>query len=224
VPPVPAPRLLAADPDAGVLVVTRVPGVPVSADRYPGPLPGPTAAMVLQTAAALASWRPPAGLFAPVFDYPDRFSRYQRLGLLADDDVAALTTLSAVAGAQQVAHGDLLPANILRQPAGDPAEAATVTGVLDWEFTGLFLPAFDLALLWVALAATPEARPRIEAAVGVDPDQLAGFWVNVAMVATRELRTHAELPPGPLRETRLAARAATWAHARDQLHAAARRP
>jgi hypothetical protein len=34
-PPAPAPRLLAADRDAGVLVVTRMPGVPVSADRYP---------------------------------------------------------------------------------------------------------------------------------------------------------------------------------------------
>ncbi|MGH3814768.1 MAG: hypothetical protein ACRDUV_20370 [Pseudonocardiaceae bacterium] len=34
--------------------------------------------------------------------------------------------------------------------------------MLDWEFTGLYLPGFDLALLHTLITVTPHARNRID--------------------------------------------------------------
>ncbi|MBT8226708.1 MAG: phosphotransferase [Dactylosporangium sp.] len=218
-PPVPVPRLLAADPTAGILAVTWLPGVPVHPDRYPPKLNDTTVGLLVDTAARLRTWQTPDGSFAPVFDYPARYTRYQRLGLLDQADVAALAALGVVAGAPRMTHGDLLPANVLHQPTADGAPV--VTGMLDFEFTGLFLPCFDLALLWVLLAHTPGARQRITAAVGSDPGDLAGFWINVAMVCTRELRTHGDLDAGHPLRARLPALSATWARARQGLRESA---
>jgi aminoglycoside phosphotransferase (APT) family kinase protein len=222
-PPVPVPRLVTADLNVGVLATTRLPGAPVSDDRYPERLADPLVGLLVDTAAALRGWQTPAGLFAPVFDYPARYTRYHGLGLLDDTDVAALHALTPVAGPLRTAHGDLLPANVLHRPATGRFPAM-VTGMLDFEFTGLFLPCFDLALLWVLLAATPTAHHRIEAAVGTDPGELAGFWINVAMVATRELRTHGELLPGHPLRARLGGLTTTWARVRTRLRDAAGRP
>ncbi len=215
-PPVPVPRLCAADPAAGVLVATRLPGAPVATDRYPGPLPDTAVDVLVGAASAVSTWRPPAGALAAVWDYPQRFTRYRdRHGLFDDADHTALTAAAAAAGPLEPAHGDLLPGNVLHADT-------TLSGVLDWEFAGLYLPGADLALLWVLLAATPAARARIEAAAGTTMPSRAGFWVNVATLVARERRTHGELPPGPLRDTRLAGLAATWNTARTRLHQLAR--
>jgi hypothetical protein len=216
-PPVPVPRLLGADPDAGVLATTWLPGLPVHTDRYPTHLDTTKVALLVEVASRLQIWRPPAGRFSSVFDYPARYTRYQRLGLLDQSDVTALSVLTEAAGSFRMAHGGLLPANVLHQPpaAGAPP---VVTGLLDFEFTGLFLPCFDLALLWVLLGNIPDARSRVTNAVGTDQAELAGFWVNVAMVTTRELRTHGELEPDHPLRSRLPLLTATWAQARARLH------
>ncbi|MFC7344494.1 hypothetical protein ACFQRI_24070, partial [Saccharopolyspora griseoalba] len=74
--------------------------------------------------------------------------------------------------------------------------------LLDFEFTGLFLPGFDLAMLHTLLAATPGAQQRIEELVTEQGIQ-AAFAVNQAVVLSRELRLHNELPDGELRDKRL---------------------
>ncbi|MEV0732174.1 phosphotransferase [Polymorphospora sp. NPDC050346] len=126
-PPVPAPRLLAADPDAGVLVSTRLPGVPAARDRYPTALSPDDVRVMLQAARDLRGWSAPDDLFPAVWDYPHRFGRYRtEHGLLDARDEAALNALAAAAGPMRLAHGDLLPANVLRAPGG------VLTGVLDW--------------------------------------------------------------------------------------------
>lgn len=216
-PPVPVPKLLGADSKAGVLATTWLPGVPVHPDRYPPDLDPTSVELLIEVASRLATWQVPAGLFSPVFDYPARYTRYQGLGLLDQDDVTALTVLTEAAGSLRMAHGDLLPTNVLHQPPA-PAMRPAVTGLLDFEFTGLFLPCFDLALLWVLLGNIPEARSRVTEAVGTDRAAVAGFWVNVAMVTTRELRTHGELEPGHPLRARLAMLTATWEQARARLH------
>ncbi|MFI5492362.1 phosphotransferase [Actinoplanes sp. NPDC051859] len=212
-PPVAVPRLIAAEPAAGVLAVTRLPGRPVAADRYPTELDPAAVQVMLDAAGALQSWTAPDRLYPAVWDYPYRFARYRtEYGLLDDRDEAALTALAAAAGPMRLAHGDLLPTNVLRGPDG------VLYGVLDWEFTGRYLPGLDAALLWLILGRLPGVRPAIEQLAGSDPAQLAGFWTNVATLAVRELRTHGELEDGPLRTDRLPYLEQTWDSVRARVH------
>lgn len=204
-PPVPAPRLLAADPEAGVLVLEHVTGQPVAYDRHPTtPLALQAASAVVGVAEAVAAWRPPAGAFTAVFDYPERFSRYgpPGHGLLSVDDVDRLQALytactAAVDGVWVFAHGDALPSNVVL--------TGNAPMLLDWEWAGLYLPGVDHALLWTVLSADPVTRARLQASATTgDWHHRAGFWVNAAMTVTREIRTHRELPPSPQRRRILA--------------------
>lgn len=212
-PPVPVPRLLAADPDTGVLVVTRLPGWPVSTNRYPTSA-GPDDVRVMLTAAQqLQGWSAPEDVFTAVWDYPHRFHRYRtEYGLLDARDEAALTALTAAAGPMRLAHGDLLPANVLQGTDG------ILTGVLDWEFTGRFLPGLDLALLWLVLGRLPGVRDDVERLASDSVPQQAGFWANVATLCVRELRTHGEWPDDPVCAARLPYLAATWDTVRARVH------
>lgn len=215
-PPVPTPRLLAGDPHAGVLVVTRLPGRPISDERYPAALKPDAVQVMLSAAEALQGWSAPAGLYATVWDYPHRFHRYRTdFGLLDARDEAALNALAHAAGPLRLAHGDLLASNVLQ--AGDTRPAG-LCGVLDWEFTGWFLPGLDAALLWLVLGQIPGTRDTAEHLAGDSPAQRAGFWTNVATLCLRELRTHGELPAGPLRTHRLAYLQATWVLVQGRVH------
>ncbi|MGF6888564.1 aminoglycoside phosphotransferase (APT) family kinase protein [Nocardia sp. GAS34] len=80
-------------------------------------------------------------------------TRYHRLGLLTEHDRAALLQLLPAAGAaDQFNHADLLPTNLML--------LESVATVIDWEFAGLYLPGYDLALAYTLLgAATPAIRP-----------------------------------------------------------------
>src|SRR5262249_15745028 len=160
-----------------LLILERLPGQPVDADRYPTHAINDAAIRtVLDAVRALAAWHPPAGVFTPTFDYPDRIRRYHAHGLLDDADRTALTALlGRCAERWQVNQGDPLPSNLLLH--GDTC------ALLDWEFTGMFLPGFDLAMLHTLLAQTPAARTRIEAAVA-DDGIAVPFAVNLAMVLT----------------------------------------
>ena len=93
---------------------------------------------------------------------------------------------------------------MLRAPGG------VLTGVLDWEFTGRFLPGLDAALLWIVLGHLPDARQEAERIAGPGVPEQAGFWTNVAALCTRELRIHGELPDGPPRAARLSYLRSTW--------------
>jgi aminoglycoside phosphotransferase (APT) family kinase protein len=152
-----------------------------------------------------------------VFTYGNRIARYHAAGYLGDSDWLALDRLLARCGRpSQLNHGDPLPGNIFSSPGGEWA-------LLDWEFTGLFLPGFDLAMLSVLLAGTPGAAALLE-----DVVQQTGFeeayLVNLAVVLSRERRIHLTLPADhPLRLARLPAIDAAWARARERLWAAAGR-
>lgn len=203
-PPVPAPRLLAANPEAGMLMLEHVTGWPAATDRHPTVALDPQAASAVAAAADMvAAWRPPDGVFTAVFDYSDRFARYgpRGHGLLSGDDVdrlqAVYTACAAVDDVWVFTHGDALPGNVL---LGDD----TVT-LLDWEWAGLYLPGFDHALLWTVLSADPATRARLQASATTGNwHHRAGFWVNAAMTVTREIRTHRDLPPSPPRRRILA--------------------
>jgi Phosphotransferase enzyme family len=211
-PPARVPRLVHTDGHS-VLVLEHIPGHVAGPERYPGqPRPPATLEALLDAVTALARWDPPAGALAPVFDYADRVGRYHHGGFFDDGDAAAAlrALLAELPPPGQPNHGDPLPSNLLLTPGGGCA-------LLDFEFTGLFLPGFDLAMLHALLAGTPGAQDHIDALVseaGTGP----AFLVNQAMVISCELRIHAELPDGELRASRLAFLRPQWQALRERLH------
>jgi hypothetical protein len=197
-------------------VLERLDAQPLDTERYPGRLL--TTAEIVSCLGAirrLSAWRPASGHFAPLWDYPNRVSRYHAAGYLTDADRDALQQLLAMCDqAGEIGHGDPLPSNLLLTGDGGCA-------LVDWEFAGTYLPGFDLAMLHTLLgASTPAARTRIDQVVA-DAGTEAPFVVNLALVLTRELRIHRELPGSPMRSRRLALLGTAWARARDRLHAAA---
>ena len=217
-PPVRVPRLVHTDGDS-VVVMERLEGAPLATGRYPArPLTGAEVHAATGLVRALHDWRPVPGGFGPVFTYRDRIARYRAAGYFADADWHALDRLLGRCGPpSQLNHGDPLPGNIISTPDGGWA-------LLDWEFTGLFLPGFDLAMLRILLAGTPAAADHIEAIVA-ETGQLDPYLVNLAVVVSREQHIHRELPEDhPLRVARLPALEDSWLSARDRIHAAAAGP
>ena len=217
-PPVRVPRLVCTDGES-MVVIERLEGTPLDTGRYPErPLTEQEVHATTELVCTLHDWRPLPGGFGPVFTYRDRIARYHAAGYFGDRDWRALDRLLARCGQpSQLNHGDPLPANIISTPGGEWA-------LLDWEFTGLFLPGFDLAMLRILLAETPAAADHIEAIVA-ETGHLDAYLVNLAVVLSRELHIHHELPEDhPLRVARLPALEAAWLRARDRIHAAAGTP
>jgi hypothetical protein len=147
----------------------------------------------------------------PVFDYPDRVERYHRAGFFDDTDRTALHALLEEAGpVWQANRGDPPPANLLLAERDECV-------LLDFEFTELFLPGFDVAMLHTVLAKTAGAQASIEALMGEAGIEVP-FLINQAMVLSRELRLHTELPDGEFRQRRLALLELEWDAFRQRLH------
>ena len=215
-PPVRVPRLVHTD-GRRIVVMERLEGATLGTGRYPRVLTRPEVLAAVALVGRLHSWQPLPDGFRPVFAYHQRIARYHAAGYFTADDRRALERLLDRCGQpRQLNHGDPLPGNIVRLPDGE-------WGLLDWEFTGLFLPGFDLAMLSVLLASTPGAAAFLE-----DMARRAGaeeaYLVNLAMVLSRERRIHLTLPEDhPLRVARLPVIDAAWARARERLWAAAGR-
>ncbi|MFI2228010.1 aminoglycoside phosphotransferase family protein [Streptomyces fradiae] len=200
-PPVRVPRLIAADPENGTLVVERMPGRPAGFSRHVADAP-PRADFkaVLTAVARLNEWRPPAGTFDAPLDYAARISRYHELGLFTDrdrDDLQKLLHGLALAGGRygmgQFCHGDALLSNMLLSPAGPV--------LVDWEHAGWYLPGYDLATLWSVLGDAPVARRRIsQLAQAGGPAARDAFLVNLMLVLTREIRTYETAVQRTIRE------------------------
>ena len=191
-PPVRVPRLVHTDGHR-IVVMERLEGTTLGTGRYPRVLTGPEVRAAVRLVGRLHGWQPLPDGFRPVFAYPKRIARYHAAGYFTEDDRRALERLLARCGQPwQLNHGDPLPGNMVLLPSGEWA-------LLDWEFTGLFLPGFDLAMLSVLLAGTPGAAALLEDAVrrtGADD----AYLVNLAVVLSRERRIHLTLPEDhPLR-------------------------
>jgi Phosphotransferase enzyme family len=215
-PPVRVPRLVHTDGHR-IVVMERLQGAPLGSGRYPRVLTGPEVLAAITLVGRLHDWLPLPDGFRPVFAYHQRIARYHAAGYFTGHDRWALERLLARCGQpRQLNHGDPLPGNMVRLPSGEWA-------LLDWEFTGLFVPGFDLAMLSVLLAGTPCAAALLE-----DAAQRSGaedaYLINLAVVLSRERRIHLTLPEDhPLRLARLPSIDAAWARARERLWAAAGR-
>lgn len=152
----------------------------------------------------LGRWRPQQGAFTRTLDYLARLDREHHQGLITPQEYQALIDQLHRAGTVLVPdHGDPLPSNFVVRPDGQ------VT-VIDWEHVGHYLPGHDLAVLWIALAATPQARPQIGEGVATGSTPSAAFTLNRAMLLVRELRTHRAVPPSAWRDERVAAIDRDW--------------
>lgn len=216
-PPVRVPELVHTDGHA-VLVIEKLAGKRLAADRYPEhPVTETALTAALNTIIAFARWRPPYELLAPVFDYSARVQRYHRWGFFAATDRDVLhALLGELPPPAQPAHGDPLPSNLLITERGE-------CGLVDFEFTGLLLPGFDLAMLHTLLATTPEVHDRVQDLVREAGIELP-FLVNQAIVLAREWRLHSELSDGSHRSRTLALLRSRWDMCRERLHRTDQRP
>lgn len=185
-PPVRVPRLIAADPENGTLVIERMPGRPAAAQRHPSTTPPRADVRVALGALCRVNlWRPPAGMFDMPLDYGRHIARYHELGLLTDRDMGDLQKLlHGLAHVQgQFCHGEALLSNILLSPAGPV--------LVDWDHAGWYLPGYDLATLWAVLGDAPAARRQIsQHAQAAGPTSRDAFLVNLMLVLTREIRMY----------------------------------
>jgi len=215
-PPVRVPRLVHTDGHR-IVVMERLEGATLGSGRYPRILTGQEVEAAAGLVGQLHSWQPLPDGFQPVFGYRDRIARYHAIGYFTEDDRRALERLLDRCGKPwQLNHGDPLPGNMIRLHGGEWA-------LLDWEFTGLFLPGFDLAMLSVLLAGTPGAADFVSDVASRSGHEDA-YLVNLAVVLSRERRIHLRLPRhDPLRLARLPVIDAAWARARERIVAAAGR-
>ncbi|NYI07481.1 aminoglycoside phosphotransferase family protein [Allostreptomyces psammosilenae] len=183
-PPVRTPRLVAADPERGLLVTERVPGRPLAVERQPRLCPPAAELRAAVTAcSALNLWRPARETFPALLDYPARIRREHGLGLLTDRDAGDLAQLmhGLERMPRQFCHGEALPQNVVVGPSG-------VTFV-DWHAAGWYLPGYDLAMLWTAVPDDLMSRRRISHQVqSYGTPSRDAFLVNLLLVLTGEVR------------------------------------
>lgn len=185
------PRLVAADPAAYLLVITRLPGEPIGPDRYPTRPPSHrNLDMLLAVLNRLHAWHPPDDLPLPRdHDYPTQYARLR--GLFGPRDLAAVqrvyTNASAHLG-RLVTHGDAHLGNALALPGGDIA-------LIDLEVTAVRLPWFDHAMLWVLLGDHPRTRNHILDQTSPGTWDRAAFWLAATLICGRELISHRRHAP-----------------------------
>ena len=200
-PPVPLPRMLLADPALPLIVLTMMPGSPLGPDRYPvGPLPPAHLDWLLDATGFLHDWHHPALRAIPAdTDYsaqfqalpPDLFSPGELSALAAE--AARLTSRTGT----QLEHGDAHPGNAMVQPG-------TPLALIDLELLAHRMPGYDLAVLHTITGPSPELRARVTARTGPGPQLQAAFWLNVILVAGREVLSHRRNAPTALHRDRLA--------------------
>lgn len=203
-PPLRVPRLIAADPGAGTLLVEHVPGRPAGARRHPAAAPdAPELRAVLTGIRRLNDWRPPEDAFDSGVNYQAVLARYHALGQLTDRDVGDLGALlhgmrsrRGPEPPRQFCHGGAVLSQVVLSPSG-PA-------LLGWGSAGWYLPGHDLASLWAVLGDAPGARRQIsQLAQSAGPQFRDAFLVNLLLVLTQQVRTCEEAvrrairAPGP---------------------------
>jgi hypothetical protein len=191
-----------------VLVIEHIPCHPVDAERYPEqPLPATTLDAVLDTITTFALWAPPCAGAGVRLPRPRR----------ALPPRGVLRRQRPHRPPCSPRGGWACVAGQSRRPAAGQPVARRAAGACYFEFTGLFLPGFDVAMLHTLLPETPGAQASIEALVDEAGIEVP-FLVNQAMVLSRELRLHTELPVGEFRQRRLALLGPEWDAFRQRLH------
>lgn len=170
-------------------LVDAVDGTPLATERYPIDIDRDALVGVLKAIEQIRVLRWPNQ--NPAVDYHERIDRYQHSHHLIPGPVAAILHKLVDATATvptEPQHGDLVPANIIVNRL-----KGSVVRLIDWEFAGRYLPGWDLALVATTMHRNGYASAAIEAnARSWDHDRRRCWFLNLAMVTTRELRILAE--------------------------------
>jgi aminoglycoside/choline kinase family phosphotransferase len=232
-PPVRTPRLYAADPARGVLVLERL-GAALSPRRQATRIDAAAIAALLEALGRLNRWTrgldlapttPPlkstlrsmrARLLedpsGPLAWFVEGFRRCYELGVLREQDAARMTAALEGHSTLGFCHGDLLLRNVLRDGDG--------VALVDWECAGAHPQDWDLALLWAGLPA--ELRPQVEEVVlhgggqCATPARWAAFLAAVAYALAREIKFARGGAPGGA----LGRLTAAMAEVQERLHEA----
>ncbi|MEV6927116.1 aminoglycoside phosphotransferase family protein [Dactylosporangium sp. NPDC051485] len=226
-PPITVPELVAADVDAPLLILTRVPGGPLHPDRYPpaGTVSADAVTRLLHTLDRLHQW--PLGRQRGLF--PDDSDYQQQINALPDDLLTTdakdrLIRLFGIAGiGLQLTHGDAHLGNAINTSAGTETCTEIGTALIDLELTAVRPRGYDEAQLFTFLADNPTARDLVSLIPG-GRDLQAGFWLAVVLVTCREIVSHRRHANLPCREHRLARLRADLALATDRCHALTNTP
>jgi len=200
-PPVPLPRMLLADPALPLIVLTMLPGSPLGPDRYPvSPLPPVHLDWLLDATAAVHDWHHPALRAIPAdTDYPAQFQGLPH-DLFSPGELSALAAEAARLTTRigpQLEHGDAHPGNAMVQPG-------TPLALIDLGLLAHRMPGYDLAVLHTITGPSPELRAKVTDRTGPGHQHQAAFWLNVILVAGREVLSHRRNAPTALHRDRLA--------------------
>lgn len=180
------PQIVYADDD--LLILDYIEGQTLESERYlTTTLSSNDIHEVLQITKAIASWKPKDIAMFSAWDYHERLQKYRKRELFSDKETIHLSNLiDSYKEPFEIAHGDLLLKNIIRTPKQEYV-------LIDWEFAGLFMPGFDLALLHTIMFKDEASKKAIENEVSLNKIELP-FLINKAMIIARETHIHRELP------------------------------
>lgn len=184
------PELVAADVDAPLLIVTRLPDEPLHPDQYPpaGTVSAAAVTRLPHTLDQLHWWTPGRrpGLFPDDRDSPRQINVLPEDLLTADVKARLIELFSRAGTGLQLNHGDARLGNAI----------GTGTALVGLELTAVRWEGFDQAQLFTFLADNPAVRALVSGLPGGRTAQ-AGFWLAVVLVTCREItshRRHADLP------------------------------
>jgi tRNA A-37 threonylcarbamoyl transferase component Bud32 len=186
-PPVPTPRLFAADPSVGVLVFEAIDGAPLGPKR-PSDLAPEDLRQAITLADAMMGFEVRSNWLyrLPLLAYLDH---HRTQGTLTESESRMITGLINRGHVRwSFAHGDLSPRNILKRPDGSVV-------LIDWERAGVYPAAYDHAFLWYTTAAVVGARARIEAGI---PEALwTSFLLSALLITLLHLDRSLDRPAAP---------------------------
>jgi hypothetical protein len=199
-PPFTVPRCLFVDLNKCILILEFIDGQPLGNERYANkPLPKKQFDILLKDLCLLHQWKAPFAVSPSeiVKSYKARIRKYVELGFLNNLDFLNLSTLlDSHHWIPEFNHGDLLLMNCFA------LENQIV--FIDWEFSGLYLSGYDLALLWIILCFDPYSRQLIEDTVEYKATSARiAFTINQAVILARELKIYNQLPNEKTRNERI---------------------
>ncbi len=184
----PVPRLMVASTTPPFMVLEKIGGTVLSHERFPHQTSRKEIQLVINSLDRLTLCRGrPGHREEIVARYRDSFIHYVKRGYLQNQDLVLLDRLAEIKGwVPQLNHGDPIPQNILLHNKS--------VFLVDWEFGGLYVPHYDLAVLWVSMVRQPEIQCLIEhhlQSLGTLSEIC--FGLNLLRISSRELRLHHEL-------------------------------
>ena len=151
------PALVSSDLRARCLTFDAVAGEPLG-PKYPAQLADTEVEAMATLALDLARFNPRRRWFRR-FNSPRRIDLARRMGFLSGRQAGNLTRSARRAHrSPRFAHGDLTARNVMRSEHG--------LCLIDWEWAGLYPPAYELAFLWFSLVDVDGGRQRVEDAAG----------------------------------------------------------